>query len=253
MKILAAVAHPDDIEFMLAGTLLLLRRAGCHIHMWNLCNGCQGTATASHEEIVTTRLAEAAEAAKLGGAEYHAPLFDDMAIFYDSPSIARVAGVLRKIQPDVILTHSPSDYMEDHQNTCRLVLSAAFARGMVNFRTEPQLPANGKPVRIYHAMPHSLMDFRGRAVQPDCFVDIAGVLETKREMLACHRSQKDWLDSSQGMGSYVDEMVRLCAEVGGVSGKFSHAEALIRHNHIGYCTPDFDPLPALLAPYYQSA
>ena len=26
--VLAAVAHPDDIEFMMAGTLLLLKRAG---------------------------------------------------------------------------------------------------------------------------------------------------------------------------------------------------------------------------------
>ena len=38
MVVLAAAAHPDDIEFMMAGTLLLLKRAGAEIHMWNLAN-----------------------------------------------------------------------------------------------------------------------------------------------------------------------------------------------------------------------
>jgi LmbE family N-acetylglucosaminyl deacetylase len=44
MKVLAAAAHPDDIEFMMAGTLLRLKDAGCEIHLWNLANGCCGSA-----------------------------------------------------------------------------------------------------------------------------------------------------------------------------------------------------------------
>lgn len=251
MKVLAAVAHPDDIEFMLAGTLLLLQKAGCEIHMWNLCNGCLGTETLSYKEIIGIRLQEAAAAADLIGARYHEPLFDDMGIFYDTPSLARVAGVVRQIQPDIVLTHSPSDYMEDHQNTCRLIQSAAFARGMVNFKTEPESQPETKSVRIYHALPHGLMDFRGRKIAPDGFVDISTVLETKKQMLACHRSQKEWLDASQGMDSYVDDMVALCKDLGDQSKKFPYAEGLIRHNHLGYCTSDFDPLPILLKADYQ--
>jgi len=45
--VLAASAHPDDIEFMMAGTLLLLKEAGAEIHMWNLANGHCGTASSS--------------------------------------------------------------------------------------------------------------------------------------------------------------------------------------------------------------
>mgnify|MGYP000867140096 CR=1 FL=1 len=41
--VLAAVAHPDDIEFMMAGTLFLLKQAGAEIHLWNLANGCCGS------------------------------------------------------------------------------------------------------------------------------------------------------------------------------------------------------------------
>ena len=42
--VLAAVAHPDDIEFTMAGTLLRLRDRGWQIHYMNIANGSCGTA-----------------------------------------------------------------------------------------------------------------------------------------------------------------------------------------------------------------
>lgn len=248
MKALAVVAHPDDIEFMLAGTLLRLKNAGCEIHMWNLADGCQGTEVYSKADIARIRLEEAREAATLAGAIFHEPLFEDLAIFYDALSLARVSAVIREIQPDIILTHGPSDYMEDHQNACRLAVSAAFARAMVNFETIPARSAYNKPVRIYHSLPHSLLDFRGREVAADLYVDIGPVVEQKRQMLECHRSQKDWLDASQGMGAYTTQMLEFAQTVGVMSGGFCYAEGLIRHNHIGFCSPDFDPVVQLLSP-----
>ena len=35
----AIAAHPDDIEFQMAGTLILLQRAGYEIHYMNIANG----------------------------------------------------------------------------------------------------------------------------------------------------------------------------------------------------------------------
>src|SRR5262249_27262305 len=118
---LAVAAHPDDIEFMMAGTLLLLKQAGAEIHMWNLANGHCGPGRLSREKIIRLRWQEAQASAKSEGAFMHAPLFDDIAIFYDKPSLARVAAVIREIQPTIVLTQPPVDYMEDHQNTSRLV------------------------------------------------------------------------------------------------------------------------------------
>ena len=138
---LAAAAHPDDIEFMMAGTLLRLKEVGAEIHMWNLANGHCGTARHTREEIIRIRGAEAEASARLAGALSHPPLFDDLGIFYDRPSLGRVAAVVRAIQPSIILTHSPHDYMEDHQNTCRLIVTTVFSRGMRNFATEPAMPA----------------------------------------------------------------------------------------------------------------
>lgn len=246
MNVLAAVAHPDDIEFMMAGTLLALQEAGCRIHFWNLANGGCGTQSYSREEIVALREAEAAKSAQLAGALYHRPLFDDLGVFYDAPSLAKVAAVVREVEPDIILTHSPNDYMEDHEGVCRLVCMAAFSRGMTNFCTEPARPAVNKPVRIYHALPHGLRDGLGRAVVADRFVEVTPFLEKKAALLACHQTQKEWLDASQGMGAYLEEMQRLCAEMGQMSGSFAYAEAFRTHNHLGYCAPEFDPLVAML-------
>lgn len=244
--VLAAAAHPDDIEFMMAGTLLRLRDAGAKIHMWNLANGHCGTARHSREEIIRLRAAEAAESAHRAGAESHPPLFDDLGIFYDRPSLARVAAVLREIRPAIILTHSPQDYMEDHQNTCRLIVTAAFSRGMRNFVTDPPRGTGEQPIAIYHALPHGLKDGLGQGVRPDAYVDITSVLAAKRDMLACHRSQKEWLDVSQGMDAYLNEMVAMSATVGRMSGRFSHAEGWRRHSSLGFGPEGFNPMKDLM-------
>lgn len=248
---LAAVAHPDDIEFLFAGTLLLLREAGCEIHFWNLANGCLGSTVYPPEELVPMRLAEAGESARLAGATLHPPLFDDLAVFYDAPSLARVAAVVRAVRPQILLTHSLQDYMVDHQNVARLVESAAFARGMMGFRTQPQEEACGAPVRIYHAAPHGLRDGMGEPFRPDFLVDIAGVADTKELLLDCHRSQKDWLETSQGMGAYTAEMRSIARQQAESGRGLELAEGWRRHSHLGFCPPDFDPLANLLSSHIQ--
>ncbi|MCU0771711.1 MAG: PIG-L family deacetylase [Verrucomicrobia bacterium] len=246
MKVLAAAAHPDDIEFMMAGTLLRLKDAGCEIHLWNLANGCCGSATLSRAEAAATRWQEAQASAKLAGGTAHPPLFDDLDMFYDQPSLAKVAAVVRAIQPDIILTQSPQDYMEDHQNTARLIVTAAFSRGMKNYQTTPAQPVYDRPVAVYHALPHGLKDGLRQVIAPHFYTDITAVLARKRALLACHASQKEWLDVSQGMDAYLNEMERLSREVGMMSGKFQFAEGWRRHSHLGFAGEDFDPLKKLL-------
>ncbi len=248
MIVLAAAAHPDDIEFMMAGTLLLLKDAGCDIHLWNLANGCCGSNTLSREEASALRWEEAQASAVVAGGTPHPSLFDDLEIFYDSTSLARVAAVIRHIQPDVILTQSPQDYMEDHQNTVRLVVAGAFVRGMKNVITDPAVAPYNKPVAVYHALPHGLKDGLRQEILPHFFVGIDAVLARKRTMLACHASQKEWLDTTQGMDAYLDEMERMSREVGVMSKHHHFAEGWRRHSHLGFGSEDFDPVSQLLGP-----
>lgn len=242
MRILAAAAHPDDIEFMMAGTLLRLKDAGHEIHLWNLANGSCGSSSLNADQIAEIRWAEAQRSAACAGGFAHPPLFADMEIFYDKASLARVASVLRRIRPDVILTQAPQDYMEDHQNTVRLVVGAAFTRAMPNFSPDPPCPPYDAALAVYHALPHGLRDALRQPVQSDFFVDVSGVLPRKREMLACHASQKQWLDETQGMDAYLDEMENLSAKVGRQSGRFPFAEGWRRHSHLGFGPEDFDPV-----------
>lgn len=246
----AIAAHPDDIEFYMAGTLLLLKAAGFAIHYMTVASGSCGSLTVGPAKLRSIRRRESQAAANILGATYHSTLTDDLEIFYDLRTLRRLAAIVREVRPSILLTHAPQDYMEDHTNTCRLVVTAAFARGMPNFRTTPMRPAEALDVTIYHAMPHSLRDPLRRPVVPDAFVNTSSVHAKKRQALAAHRSQKEWLDASQGMDSYLASMDRLSSELGVMSRRFEHAEGWRRHLHVGFNAVDSDPLASILGAAY---
>ncbi len=245
----AVAAHPDDIEFHMAGTLILLGQAGYELHYMNIANGSCGSAHHSREKIIRIRREEARAAAASIGAVYHESLVDDLEIFYEKRLLARVAAVIREVAPEILLVQSPVDYMEDHQNAVRLAVTAAFCRGMPNFVTDPPRPPIEQEVTVYHTQPHGNRDPLRQIVQPEIYVDITSVLARKREMLAHHQSQKAWLDESQGMDSYLAAMEELGREVGAMSGRFQYAEGWRRRLHLGFCAEAADPLSIALAGY----
>jgi len=246
-KAFAIAAHPDDIEFMMAGTLIRLGQVGYELHYMNIANGSCGSATLSRDEIVATRAAEAQAAARLIGATWHSPITDDLMVYYTPQLVARVAAVMREVQPEILLLPSPQDYMEDHINACRRGVTAAFCRGIKNFATDPPMPVTMPPMAVYHALPYGLCDPLRQPVASHFFVDIAPVLGLKRDMLACHASQKQWLDDSQGIDSYLQTMEDMMAEIGRQSGTFAYAEGWRRHSHLGFASVEFDPLSQALA------
>jgi LmbE family N-acetylglucosaminyl deacetylase len=238
----AIAAHPDDIEFMMAGTSILLALAGYELHYMNIANGSCGTATHAKQQIIRMRGREARSAAKAMGAAFHPGFVDDIDIFYEKDLLAKVGAVVREVNPTVLLVPSPVDYMEDHMNACRLAVTAAFCRGMRNFATRPRRKPVQGDVTLYHCMPAGLRDPLRARVMPEYFVDIGAVLKQKRQALAQHRSQKEWLDASQGMDAYLMTMENQAAEVGAMSGRFEYAEGWRRHSHPGFCEEEADPL-----------
>jgi N-acetylglucosamine malate deacetylase 1 len=245
---IAIAAHPDDIEFLMAGTLMRLGAAGYQLHYLNVANGCCGTMTHSRDEIIRIRREEGMQAAQLLGATFHESFCNDLEIHYSPPLLSRLAAIIRQVAPDIVLTHSPVDYMEDHTATCRLAVTAAFARGMPNYPTTPATPHLDKPVIVYHAQPYSNRDPLGRWVKPDLFVDTSDLLLRKSELLAAHQSQKLWLDQSQGLDAYLDTMRELDRQVGQMSRQFSHAEGWRKRLHLGFAAEDSNPLVTDLEP-----
>ncbi len=241
---LAIAAHPDDIEFVMAGTLLVLKEAGYEIHYMNLSTGNCGSTVYDSEQTAAIRLEEARASARLLGAAFHEPICNDFEIFYSPVLLKQVAEVVREVKPGVILTHSPVDYMEDHMNTSRLAVTAAFIRGIANYPTDNP-PGGNYNCAVYHATPHGLHGPLGERIEPGFFVDTTSVHDVKMEALREHKSQQEWLESSQKMNSYLLSMDAFSAELGRMSGKFRHAEGWRKHSHLGFSEESYDPLREL--------
>lgn len=234
----------------MAGALLLLKQAGYDIHYFNLASGSCGTVEHSAAKIRAMRAAEAREGAQILGATFHPSITDDLEIVYSVELLRKVAAVIRAVRPIIVLTHSPQDYMEDHMATSRLAVTAAFARGAPNFRTLPQMKAGDHDVTIYHTMPHGFCDQLRQPVIPGAFINTTAVHAVKREALAAHKSQQNWLNVSQKFNSYIQSMENGSRALGKMSKKFKHAEGWRRHLHLGFCGPDADPLRDALGKDY---
>ncbi|MFM7925992.1 MAG: PIG-L deacetylase family protein [Planctomycetaceae bacterium] len=139
--VLAIHAHPDDIEFQCAGTLLQLKQRGCRISVATMTPGDCGSAEHSAEEIARIRREEAAAAAKILEADYTCLEFRDLSIVFDNDSRRRMTEFLRRTAPDIILTAPPIDYMHDHEITSALVRDACFNASVPNYRTGQWDPA----------------------------------------------------------------------------------------------------------------
>ncbi|NDH93234.1 MAG: MBL fold metallo-hydrolase, partial [Planctomycetia bacterium] len=109
-RVLAAFAHPDDIEFMAAGTLLLLSQAGWETHYLNLSGGDCGSMTTGPAETRQIRAAEGRAAAEVLGATFHESFTNDLLIFYDEPHLRKLAAVIRQVRPRIVLTHAHFDH-----------------------------------------------------------------------------------------------------------------------------------------------
>ncbi len=239
---MAVAAHPDDIEFMMAGTLILLGEAGYELHYMNIANGSCGTAVYDRDEIVAKRTQEARSAAELIGAAFHPPYVNDIELFYEHRLIMKLCAVVRRVNPEILLLPSPRDYMEDHMNASRVMVTAAFCRNMRNYPTDPPTPPIDTEMAVYHALPYGLQDQLRNPIHPEFFVDISDVMDRKRAMLSCHESQRGWLDDSQGVDNYLRTMEDMCRRVGELSGRFESAEGWRRHSHMGLGPEEFDPL-----------
>lgn len=246
--VFAVAAHPDDIEFNMAGTLSLLAKAGFEPHMMNLSRSNLDSNELSEPEITQVRRQEAEKSARVIDALYHPPIADDLLILYQEQLLRQMIAIVREIRPTIVLLPSLNDYMEDHTNTARLVVTACFSRAMGHFRSIPPSEATETEVYLYHAQPHLNRDGMRQLVVPTLFVNISSEMDTKSKMLGCHDSQRQWLDETQGLDDYLQSMRQSSAEVARMSRQptWEYAEGFRQHSHVGFSAGDRDLLAELL-------
>jgi bacillithiol biosynthesis deacetylase BshB1 len=177
VDILAIAAHPDDIELICGGTLIRAQMLGRSTGILDLAAG--ELASRGTPEL---RAKEAAKAAKVMGVSVRENLgFPDGGIQNTPETRAKVAVVIRKLQPKIVITHSLHGRHPDHPIVAQLVRDACFVAGLK--KLDPKVPAH-RPRKVVHAL-----SYREDNEKPTFVVDISDAFEKKLEAIGCYESQ----------------------------------------------------------------
>jgi LmbE family N-acetylglucosaminyl deacetylase len=215
------VAHPDDAEFGVAGTVARWARGGARVVYLLATDGDKGSEDPSirSEELAALRRAEQQAACAILGVE--TVEFLHYADGYLEPSLALrrdMARMIRKHKPKVAICQDPTRFFHgrgyinhpDHRAAGEAALGAIFpaARDRLTF---PELFAEGFE-------PHKVDEvFVGMAENDDVIIDISATFEAKIQALRAHKSQMgDWDPTEM-----VDKWARENAE----GFDFSHGES----------------------------
>jgi N-acetylglucosamine malate deacetylase 1 len=177
VDILAIGAHPDDIELIAGGTLIRAQQIGKTTAVLDLAAG--EMASRGSPDL---RATEAARAAKIMGLTTRENLgFPDSGILNTPETRAKVALVIRRLQPKIVITHSLHGRHPDHPLVAQLVRDACFVAGLK--KIEPQTPPH-RPLKVIHAL-----SFREDYQKPTFVVDISDSFEKKLQAIGAYESQ----------------------------------------------------------------
>ena len=245
---LAVVAHPDDAEFLCAGTLIrLARERGYQVHVATMTAGDCGSAEYPPDVIAAMRRAEATAAASAAGMTYHCLEELDLRVIYGERPLEKVVRLINAVGATLVLTHAPDDYHLDHEQTSTLVRAATFAAPIRNFlhrpgHAEPHPPLDAIP-HLFYCDPLEGKDIFGRPVAPAFSIDISSVIDAKATMLEAHESQRAWLRKHHGVDNLVRSMTDWSASRGAAAG-VPFAEGF--RQHLGHSYPQSNLLGELL-------
>ncbi len=193
MRVLAVGAHPDDIEFLCAGTLAKFRRKGHQVIIAIATNGEVGSATHTKEQIAAIRMNEAESSARIIGADFYWMDYPDEFLFNNAQTRLKFIDMVRQACPDLIICHNPDcDYHPDHRTSGQIIWDIHVMVTAPNIVTDH--PPCAKIPEIVYMDTIAGVDFI-----PDRYVDISAEIDTKRKMLGCHKSQDAWMVNQYGV------------------------------------------------------
>jgi LmbE family N-acetylglucosaminyl deacetylase len=227
-RILAFGCHPDDIEFMAAGTMALLSERGYEVHFATMAGGEVGSPDLRSQDIRAKRLKEAAASVKLIGGYYHFAGGHDLQVEYNDAYRKMAVRVMREVNPRIVFTNPPSDYLIDHEETSKLVRNAAFIASVPLFDCGvPTKPMTDIPY-LYYWNASGLTDIFGRPLPMTFGVDVSSEINKKEQMLAAHESQREWLKHINKWDAYIENMLEDTKTQGKAIGR-NFGECFIQH------------------------
>lgn len=202
MRVLALLAHPDDMELSCSGTLIKYKKQGHDVIACHAANGNMGHMVIMPPELREIRINEARKAGSMAGFEMMTADFGDLTTnAADLSQQNEIIRIIRYANPDVIITHNPGDYMVDHVELSKLVFNVSFAASCPHFK--PELGPAAKVTPIYYVENDNGLNFI-----PTEYVDITEEMKMKEEMLRCHESQLVWLRDHDGVDVVADQRTR---------------------------------------------
>lgn len=189
LRILIIGAHPDDCEIKAGGITAMYRAAGHQVKFVSVTNGDAGHQSIPPAELAERRKQEAAAVAKLMGIEYEILGNRDGRLMPTLEARFELIALIRRYNPDLILTHRPNDYHPDHRATSTLVCDAAYM--VIVPHIVPEVPA----LRVNPVIAYLSDHFqRPSPFAPTIVIDVEPVLEKIMDQMECHQCQfYDWL------------------------------------------------------------
>ncbi len=215
MRVLAIGAHPDDLEVLVGGTLAKYAQRGDEVIMAVVTDGAAGHTEIPPDELRDIRHEEAANAAKVIGAEFFWLGFPDELLFEDIATRLKITDMIRAARPDFILTHDPDDYHPDHRAVSRLVFDASFLSQLPNIETAHPYHPQVQPLYYFDTV-------AGIGFIPTEYVDISETFHVKQAMYRCHTSQIAWIEDYGGTDSL--DLMDALGRARGFQAKARYAE-----------------------------
>jgi len=224
-RILCVAAHPDDIEFTIAGSVARWVREGRDVVFCLVTSGGAGTneQTPSSAGLVPVRERESWDAARILGVKDLVFLGYQDGVLESTLGLRRdLTRVIRRSRPDVVVCGDPtvrwygSEYLNhpDHRAAASAALDAVFPSAETR-AIFPELLTEGLE-------PHKVKEvFLSGAVPPDTWIDVGDTLALKCTALRAHASQV-------GTGDWVDTLLRDWAVRDGKRAGVQYAEAYRR-------------------------
>lgn len=223
-RALIIYAHPDDIEFSVAGTAARWARLGTEVTYVVLTDGNAGShdREMTPERLAAIRRREQTAAAEIAGAARCLFLGQQDGLLQPTLEIRKeLVRLIRLYRPEVVVCGDPralfsgDTYINhpDHRAAATVAIDAVFPAAEMEL-LYPDLLAEGL---ASHRVNHVYIATR---TDPNCIIDIADTIETKIEALRQHESQLgDW--------DPADWIRQRAAEVGSQVG-FRFAESFRR-------------------------
>lgn len=214
-RVMVVQAHPDDAEFLCAGTVARFVASGYRVQYVLVTSGDKGSddPNATPEQLAALREAEQLAAARILGVEEVTFLRHRDGEVEATLSFRReLSEVIRRGRPDVLLTFDPWQRYQvhpDHRAVGQTALDAvAAARDRMYY---PEQLTGGLSEHRVHNVYFFSTD------QPNFYVDITATFERKLAALRAHESQ------FRGVG--VEDFVRARARTAGAEIGVEYAEA----------------------------